>query len=76
MIFAHGEAPHEETNQMQEMMRNMMGEGPMQFMGPAMVVFGLLLFALVALGIVALLRYLSRGTKEGIKGGKEREDTK
>lgn len=70
MIFAHGETPHE-TNRMQEMMRDMMGDGPMQFMGPFWIVGSLLLFGLVALSILALLRYLSKGTKSAAKNSVE-----
>lgn len=66
MRFAHTGESHD-TNGMQEMMRNMTGEGPMQVMGPAMLIVGLLLFTLVALGLIALLRYLSKGTSGAAK---------
>lgn len=66
MRFAHSGESHD-TNGMQEMMRNMMGDGTMMFMGIVWLVIGLLLFGLAALGIIALLRYLSKSTGNAAK---------
>lgn len=62
MTFAHTGESHEPDG-MLEMMRSMMG-GELLFMGAFWIVFGLLLFALVALGVMVLLKYLKKGTEE------------
>ena len=68
MKFAHAGESHD-TNGMQDMMRNMMGgdggmSGGMLFMGLFWLILGLLLFTVLALAIVALLRYLKNGTEK------------
>ena len=70
MIFAHVGDPHD-TDGMQEMMRNMMGEsspmsGGMMVMGLLWLVIGLLLLAVFTLALIALLKYLRRGTEDAV----------
>lgn len=68
MTFAHAGEAHD-TNGMQDMMRNMMGgdgsmSGGMLFMGLFWLIIGLLLFTVLTLAIVALVRYLRKGTED------------